>query len=375
MKNVFLRLCISLFFATAYSAIGQEGTRKVDFLEINDTLDSKRFDPIWKRLLEQLVQEDLSEGRMVASEFPVAQIEIFAQERISSDTPPSSLLVCDFSNDFVELRYRKDWYKPSLPKTSSKESGSAGKALVPFNAKLANEAKVMPSSVPLLKTIPLFQLEKADNYTLLSKNIYRLDMSARYTTGQGTYVKLPMRNDGTWPCQFDKRLLGWCRLGQILLPTTSEDWVRILKTFEAYSIHMAEADQFRLTCVERDSKRVAKKYWLFDVELHQNEGVRPRAITAYAVYSEENQILRCKTVPEFMSRFFYSGDSLKTVVFVDSQKATGRRFDLEVVAGDFPNEEHFDVLTLSGVEAIRFDPSINQVLRDSIETSWIDPAK
>jgi len=69
----------------SHSVLGGDEVEKVDFWEVNATLDSKRFKPVWDSLLLGLEFEDLNAGRIVVSEFPSTQMDLFS-------IPPWNLL-------------------------------------------------------------------------------------------------------------------------------------------------------------------------------------------------------------------------------------------------------------------------------------------
>ena len=346
---------------------GDDNVPKVDFLELNVSLDSGKFKPIWERLLQSLEFGDLSEGRMVLSEFPSTQTELFSLETPKPPSPPRSLLVCDFSNDFVEMRFRKDWYKTKhkISKSEEKIDGRVGKYL---EDRLANSAKIAPSSIPDLKKVSLFQLEQNEELELLSKNVFKLDFSGTYTPPKGTYITSSRRHSGTWPCEIDIRLIGWCRLGQIALPTTSDEWLRILKTFEHYSIEMVDDGKARLVCVERNSELAPEKCWLFDVELDPKRNVKLRSVTTYIAFRDAGQSIFCRAKPEFTSRFFYEKGFVRAVITNDVTRGVGHRFDFELETRNLPEENHFQVLGLGSNANIVFDPSIESALKKSIQS-------
>ena len=68
-----------------HSVLEGDKVQKVDFWEVNATLDSKRFKPVWDSLLLGLEFEDLNAGRIVVSEFPSTQMDLFS-------IPPWNLL-------------------------------------------------------------------------------------------------------------------------------------------------------------------------------------------------------------------------------------------------------------------------------------------
>lgn len=69
----------------SHSILGVDEVEKVEFWEVNATLDSKRFKPVWDSLLQGLEFEDLNAGRIVVSEFPSTQMDLFS-------IPPWNLL-------------------------------------------------------------------------------------------------------------------------------------------------------------------------------------------------------------------------------------------------------------------------------------------
>lgn len=163
------------------------------------------------------------------------------------------------------------------------------------------------------------------------------------------------------------RIVGWCSRGQVIFPTSAEQWKNIMARFEPFSMEEKNGGkEIRFLLIEKHDE-IFSWLWTYEAEVFEESKMRLSAITKHRIVRRGEDSLFCLETPFFMSRFHYQGSDLVAVATAKNDSQECSRFEFETRINPEPVPSYFDVHKLGREEErIFFRSSVNEKLKQEI---------
>lgn len=302
---------------------------------VRGSYDKAEFSRVWTKLTKEAKRVETLSGRIWLREYSILHWDDIAvqEEPVVSLTPERAFL-CDFASDFVEMRTRQDWYD------------------------------VVDTKIDFVSTFRLddrmfLDLRIPDSLKVQERRIRTIDRETRFLKTH-IRVQLPEKMVRTWPTILDYRLAGWTSAGQWMIPTDMDQWLRILDSYEPFSV---ATDDMGDTVVTRYNKKAGTKcIWQMTFD---SKSWSLKSVFQYQVVNQlEDGTLVCVKGPLFRSVIFSKPKTnRKCVVLGSESNLLMQRLDFMVEEDDFLADELFEPESLTEAPLpITYSPELEAII-------------
>ncbi len=331
-----------LLFTTAASlALSQDDSSEAvagkakEAFGVNGSYAKAEFSKVWAKLTNEARRVKTLSGRVWIREYsaPLWDDVAVKKEPIVS-FPPERAFLCDFASDFVEMRTRQDWYDVSDTK-------------IDFLANFTFDNRMfLDLSIP-------------DSLRLRERRIRSSDREVRFLKTH-IRIQVPERLPRSWPTILDYRLAGWTSAAQWMGPTNMEQWLRVLDSYEPFSV---ATDDFGDTVVTQYNKSAGTKcIWQMAFD---SKSWALKSVFQYRVVNQlADGTLVCVKGPLFRSVIFSEPKSKRKCVVLGSEASSLiQRLDFVVEEDDFLGDDLFEPESLSPATVpITYSPELEAII-------------